>query len=173
MMGGKKHMHTTEGRNRIGKATRQRLLGGKLSKEHKKKISLSLKGNRHRRGKKASKETKKRISEAVRKRYKETGSRGAPNWKGGRYTDCFGYVKVLSKNHPYANSRGYVREHRLVMEKKIGRYLKPNEIVHHLNRQKDDNREENLYITTRKEHKRVEVAELTCPKCKHQFKVQL
>jgi len=172
-MSGKKHMHTLEGRKRIGKAVQQRRLGSKLSEVTKEKIRLALKGNTYRKGKKASKKTRIRISEAMKKKHKEWGVEGHPMWKGGRYVDGFGYIRILNKTHPYADAGGYVREHRLVMEKKIGRYLKPNELVHHLNRQKDDNREENLYITTRKEHKTIEIAELVCPKCKYQFKVQL
>lgn len=172
-MGNKKGCHTIEGRRRIGESAKKRMIGSKLSESTKIKIGLSKIGNTYRRGKKASKATKKRISDGAKARHKRLGSEGHPNWKGGKHTDCFGYVFILKKDHPSANHRGYVREHRLVMEKKIGRYLKPNEIVHHLNRQKDDNREENLYITTRKKHKGIEVSELVCPKCKHKFKIQL
>ncbi|MFW9872010.1 MAG: YopX family protein [Candidatus Thorarchaeota archaeon] len=50
-----------------------------------------------------------------------------------------GYIMRLVENHPYADKRGYVREHRLVMEKYLKRFLEPTEIVHH----KDQNRENN------------------------------
>ncbi len=56
-------------------------------------------------------------------------------WKGGRQLDNDGYVLIYSPDHPSKNAAGYVREHRLVMEKILGRYLDPKEVVHH----KDDN----------------------------------
>ena len=62
-----------------------------------------------------------------------------------------GYIMVYFPNHPYAKSSGknkkaYVYEHRLIIEKKIGRYLKPYEVVHHINGIRDDNRVENLQL---------------------------
>lgn len=66
-------------------------------------------------------------------------------WKGGRFKNSFGYIKISMPNHPFNNS-GYVLEHRLVMEKFIGRYLTPKEIVHHINHNKTDNRIENLKL---------------------------
>ena len=56
---------------------------------------------------------------------------------------------VIHKEGYYKNE---VKEHRWIMEQKIGRRLSPNEIVHHLNFDKLDNRIENLMIVTRGEH---------------------
>lgn len=42
--------------------------------------------------------------------------------------------------------------HRIVMEEKLGRPLRPDEVVHHLNEDKLDNRPENLVVTTAREH---------------------
>lgn len=69
-------------------------------------------------------------------------------WKGGRWKNARGYVLVHVPNHPYPNHQKgpYVFEHRLVIERQIGRYLKPEEQVHHLNGNKEDNRLENLVL---------------------------
>lgn len=68
------------------------------------------------------------------------------NWKGGQTGGGDGYVYVRAKDHPYRNSQGYVLEHRLVMERSLGRYLLPEEVVHHKNKRKSDNRLENLEV---------------------------
>ena len=77
-----------------------------------------------------------------------------PTWKGGRKYSGWGYVEILKPEHPYCKTGGYVLEHKLVMEKHLGRFLKKEEIVHHINGIKDDNRIENLKITNQSKHSR-------------------
>lgn len=74
-----------------------------------------------------------------------------PNYNGGKYIDDKGYVRILAPEHP-ANIKGYIYEHRALMEAYLGRYLKPWESVHHINEIKNDNRLENLFLCSQKEH---------------------
>jgi hypothetical protein len=69
-----------------------------------------------------------------------------PAWSGGRHKLNTGYVVRLAPGHPFVDARGYVLEHRLVMEQIVGRYLTKDEVVHHVNGVKDDNRPENLQL---------------------------
>ena len=63
-----------------------------------------------------------------------------------------GYIKVYVPDHPHATADGYVMKHILVMEREIGRLLNPDEVVHHKNRIRDDNRIENLQLMTKHDH---------------------
>lgn len=72
--------------------------------------------------------------------------RNNPAWRGGRVVDQDGYVLVKQPDHPHADRHGYVREHRLVMEREFGRFLLPTEVVHHRDGDRGNNRPENLEI---------------------------
>jgi hypothetical protein len=67
------------------------------------------------------------------------------HWGGGRATRG-DYILIYRPEHPHSTLRGYITEHRLVMEEHIGRFLDPKEIVHHINGCKSDNRIENLML---------------------------
>jgi len=71
---------------------------------------------------------------------------GSHNWKGGRVVDSNGYIKIWMKDHPCCSQKGYVLEHRLVMEQHMGRRLSSFETIHHKNGVRDDNRIENLQL---------------------------
>ena len=79
-----------------------------------------------------------------------SGSGGA-NWSGGVTYNSSGYKMIYSPNHPNSTT-DYVMEHRLIMEEEIGRLLKEDEVVHHKNEIKDDNRIENLELMKVGEH---------------------
>lgn len=109
------------------------------------------------------------ISEKCREasRIAHTGSQGC-NWKGGRIKDQFGYVLIYSPEHPKGKSNGYVHEHRLVMEKQLGRYLEKTESVHHKNGIKDDNRLQNLELMQCRVHN----GNVKCPHCGKEFTIR-
>ena len=118
-----------------------REIGYKHTPESIERMSLAQKG------KVVSAETRKKISKARSLAFKYQTEFG-----GHRKKRTDGYVSVYTPNHPKANKDGYVMEHILVMEKHISRHLTENEVVHHNNRIRDDNRIENLVLMTKSTH---------------------
>ncbi len=88
-----------------------------------------------------------------------------PLYREGKSHDANGYVTLTSKEHGPDAGR---REHRVVMERAVGRPLETYEVVHHINHNPADNRLENLRLETRQSHPRAHLgrgAELTCMTC--------
>ena len=84
-----------------------------------------------------------------------------------------GYVYVLApRDHPIKGKehgkRRYIAEHRLIMERHLGRVLLDSEKVHHRNANKTDNRIENLEIVQQGSHS----GWTTCPHCMRNFKIR-
>lgn len=92
------------------------------------------------------------VERALRQlRVRSKRGRGAPLernyfWRGGQRTDRDRYVMVKVPDHPHATKDGYVRQHRLVMEKVLGRYLLPTEEVHHKDGDPTNNDPSNLLV---------------------------
>ncbi len=105
---------------------------------------------------------------------------GHPEWRGGRIVDRNGYIHVWAPDHPecqrlnevrrlkanggYYRKEKYIQEHRLVMEKFLGRQLLPTEVVHHKNGDKQDNRIENLELFDSNAAHLAETLRGQCPK---------
>jgi len=68
-----------------------------------------------------------------------------PRWNGGRYIRD-GYIFILKPEHPFANNHGYVREHRLIMEKLLERRLRNEEVIHHIDGNTQNNWVDNLRL---------------------------
>ena len=100
---------------------------------------------------------KKFCSKTCRSAWQSHASRGSKNYryKGGKCRHANGYWLVSMPHHPRATNQGYMFEHRLVMEKCLKRYLRADEIVHHINFNKADNRIDNLRLLSKGEHMRL------------------
>ena len=57
-----------------------------------------------------------------------------------------GYEMIYNPTHHRADTTGCVYEHVVIAEEKLGRELKTEECVHHLNEVRNDNRTENLIV---------------------------
>lgn len=130
---------TTCSRRCFHKKLGKLLLGRYVGKETRRLIGLKNKG------KIVSEETRKKQSEYHLKN-KTFEKENHSNWNGGKSKTWNGYSLIrISKGY-------YRREHRVIMEEHLGRKLTPEEMIHHINGIKTDNRIENLQILTKSEH---------------------
>jgi hypothetical protein len=111
-----------------------------------------------------SPETRSKLREATRRQFSLPEARakhsrarmgeGNPNWKGGIIRSRRGYFKKHCPDHPNADNKGYVCLHRLILEEKLGRYLLPNELAHHIDFDNTNNSSANLTPMKNGEHLR-------------------
>ena len=106
-----------------------------------------------------------------------------PRWSGGKMT-AQGYRLIKLRGNPNANGCGYVLEHRLIMSQHIGRPLTKDEVVHHKNRNRSDNRIENLELLSRTEHSKHHIRatnsnwvyirdkDIKCPHCSNSINLE-
>jgi len=125
--------------------------GFKHSADTKKKISIALSGRR------LSPEHKKNLS-AAKIKSGEAKRENNPAWKGGKHLNN-GYVCILAEGDTrtgLSKTTKYRHEHTVIAEKALGRRLRKNEMVHHVNGKKDDNRNCNLLVCDHSFHKWLE-----------------
>jgi len=121
------------------------------SEEQKKQISRTLMGIKR---PPFTKEHKEKLSKSLKGKYRCSEH---SCWKGGFTMTDQGYILKKEINHPFANTIGYIREHRLIIEQQINRYLLPTEICHHINGIRNDNRIDNLMVfVSQSAHKKFE-----------------
>lgn len=118
-----------------------------MSEESRQKISQRMRG--------------KVLSEAQRKAISERNSCDYDGMNGYGHTKPHnrGYMLAYAPHHPNAHADGYVMLHTVLIERQIGRYLEPDEVVHHINHKRSDNRIENLLLMNKKEHMRMHMKE--------------
>ncbi len=109
----------------------------------------------------------------------KTDKTGALLWNIEKIVSKGDYNYAIVGGHPNRTKNNYVLVHRIVMENHLGRVLNTNEVVHHINEDKKDNRIENLQLMTTTEHCAHHAALagktmllLNCPGCNSVFSRQ-
>lgn len=101
-----------------------------------------------RRGKTMSPEHRRKIGEA------QTGERGN-NWRGGRIVRDGRVLVYVGREHSLADVYGYAYEHRVVASETLGRPLRDDEHVHHIDLDPMNNAAENLAVMSNSQHRRL------------------
>lgn len=91
-------------------------------------------------GKKHSKESKRKI----KSHHANFKAENHPCWKGRRLKD--NYIYILKPNHPNARKDGYIKRSRYKMSQKLKRPLLKQEVVHHLDLDKFNDKLGNLLL---------------------------
>ena len=72
-----------------------------------------------------------------------------------KWIDGDGYIRMSASRHGLRGRRHTMYEHDYIIEQEIGRRLRKDECVHHLNEVRSDNRRENLALISRADHARI------------------
>lgn len=85
---------------------------------------------------------------ATAARNRKRSGKKHPSWRGGRYIDLSGYALVSVRTGRNESGNGwanYRKEHILIVERKLGRKLRPGELVHHIDGDRQNNKVRNLW----------------------------
>lgn len=102
-------------------------------------------------GQKLSPEHREKVIKTLRYGGEAVGELN-PMWKGGIHNRADGYVLMKTRFHPRSYKNGYIKRATLVLEEKLGRYLRDGEVVHHVNGIRNDDRPENLEVMLACDH---------------------
>lgn len=93
---------------------------------------------------------------SARARARDIRGANNPNWKGGQVVGVDGRLLVYCPGDPEAKYLGgtHALRYRLVAREKLGRPLRDDEVVHHINGDPTDDRPENLEVTVQSRHAR-------------------
>ena len=124
-----------------------------LSNRHKnhfcirKCLDVYSRENHWSKGKPRKQETKDKIREALTGRKRpEFWGKNNPSYKNGKTKNSRGYIIVSHQGKR-------IPEHRMIVEKIVGRELDRMEEVHHMDENKSNNDINNLYLFTKKDHR--------------------
>lgn len=92
------------------------------------------------------------IRDAIIRRQRGNTGNKHPRWLGKR--NLGGYIYTYFPDHPSSNKQGYMAQHRLIAEQILGRYMREDEVVHHIDGDRANNEKDNLYPTNRAGHRR-------------------
>lgn len=70
------------------------------------------------------------------------------------------YRRIFAPDHPKADVTGFISEHILIAEKRLGRPLQKDEVVHHIDFNKLNNSPENLLVMTRRQHQQIPLRQI-------------
>lgn len=149
--------HSDEWNKKVGDGNR-----GKIVTQETRELMRSI-----RTGKKASQSTRDKLSKCktgivFTEERKSNISKSRLKNKTVKTLDKSGYVMISMREHPYSNKANYIREHRLVMEQYLGRYLLPCEQIHHIDGNKSNNDIKNLTLfPSNSEHRKIHAENMT------------